>query len=553
MDRGKEARASRSKRGQKEDEMRLRTEAAEVLDLQRNGDLDMALDRAMSLFNASPCPMIYNLVGDLNMKAFHSRAAKGSPEMSLWIATDMYGSAAKAVPDCIETTTAHGESLSASKEYIDVERVLSIAKSSGIAYAVHRAAAVATTFPKSARAQFLPAYVALDLAKSIEPDADKEEVLQCALKIMDSAAKISDHSLVIALFRAGLMAVLHDYAAAEDECCRALAIEKADDPSSHDIPVGSTKGDEYDDRICFVKKQIHGLLQTLVLFARRDWSLITSEKQRMILSVRLDVLCEYYSKINRSLSKSLTDAHHFEVADAAELQREKRKEGNDIIKAVKKKLRNLPSDRSSNEFHVACKIIQEMCHKLLKSSCTDYREFVLPLLRFHRWLSYSDNLIAGEDKRSEVLVENANPSDLELIDVEDNGVKPSATLETKGTSNYQNSVQDVPKILVPKISDPSLYKPPPDPRIVNQQATRYGYSALHRPAIGQSVVTPVNRLVEIVDAANKFDPYEVEHSHQSYRREQAKIPKDQELCVICFFERYSTIAMASGKVSYVIF
>lgn len=33
---------------------------------------------------------------------------------------------------------------------------------------------------------------------------------------------------------------------------------------------------------------------------------------------------------------------------------------------------------------------------------------------------------------SEVLVENANPSDLELIDVEDNGVKPSATLETKG-------------------------------------------------------------------------------------------------------------------------
>ncbi|XP_052135556.1 uncharacterized protein LOC127754129 [Oryza glaberrima] len=305
-----------------------------------------------------------------------------------------------------------------------------------------------------------------------------------------------------------------------------------------------------------------------------------------------------------------------EVADAAELQREKRKEGNDIIKAVKKKLRNLPSDRSSNEFHVACKIIQEMCHKLLKSSCTDYREFVLPLLRFHRWrelkkcisqgeitsrpnitnkdiddifmngccspewnasleldsktdkqnkhttnlkLSYSDNLIAGEDKRSEVLVENANPSDLELIDVEDNGVKPSATLETKvkigqfndeiaGTSNYQNSVQDVPKILVPKISDPSLYKPPPDPRIVNQQATRYGYSALHRPAIGQSVVTPVNRLVEIVDAANKFDPYEVEHSHQSYRREQAKIPKDQELCVICFFERYSTIAMASGKI-----
>lgn len=331
-----------------------------------------------------------------------------------------------------------------------MESVLSIAKSSGIAYAVHRAAAVATTFPKSARVQFLPVYVALDLAKSIEPDADKEEVLQCALKIMDSAAKISDHSLVIALFRAGLMAVLHDYAAAEDECCRALAIEKADDPSSHDIPVGSTKGDEYDDRICFVKKQIHGLLQTLVLFARRDWSLITSEKQRMILSVRLDVLCEYYSKINRSLSKSLTDAHHFvssnkswilrkcphsgcsnitfdstvmlwthlcnshfgslgekllevsdpnlcedvmgegehccsldvidvckdssqhdlfrfmnvegafgsfllspftgkEVADAAELQREKRKEGNDIIKAVKKKLRNLPSDRSSNE------------------------------------------------------------------------------------------------------------------------------------------------------------------------------------------------------------
>lgn len=331
-----------------------------------------------------------------------------------------------------------------------MESVLSIAKSSGIAYAVHRAAAVATTFPKSARVQFLPLYVALDLAKSIEPDADKEEVLQCALKIMDSAAKISDHSLVIALFRAGLMAVLHDYAAAEDECCRALAIEKADDPSSHDIPVGSTKGDEYDDRICFVKKQIHGLLQTLVLFARRDWSLITSEKQRMILSVRLDVLCEYYSKINRSLSKSLTDAHHFvssnkswilrkcphsgcsnitfdstvmlwthlcnshfgslgekllevsdpnlcedvmgegehccsldvidvckdssqhdlfcfmnvegafgsfllspftakEVADAAELQREKRKEGNDIIKAVKKKLRNLPSDRSSNE------------------------------------------------------------------------------------------------------------------------------------------------------------------------------------------------------------
>ncbi|EEE52330.1 hypothetical protein OsJ_34359 [Oryza sativa Japonica Group] len=490
MDRGKEARASRSKRGQKEDEMRLRREAAEVLDLQRNGDLDMALDRAMSLFNASP------------------------------------------FPDCIETTTAHGESLSASKEYslaesqfnralsiarpldpaihnisygvslpekasksqritaarerlqraidinnnacceVDVERVLSIAKSSGVAYAVHRAAAVATTFPKSARAQFLPTYVALDLAKSIEPDADKEELRMSVVE----------------------------------------PIEKADDPSSHDIPVGSTKGDEYDDRICFVKKQIHGLLQTLVLFARRDWSLITSEKQRMILSVRLDVLCEYYSKINRSLSKSLTDAHHFEVADAAELQREKRKEGNDIIKAVKKKLRNLPSDRSSNE------------------------------------LSYSDNLIAGEDKRSEVLVENANPSDLELIDVEDNGVKPSATLETKGTSNYQNSVQDVPKILVPKISDPSLYKPPPDPRIVNQQATRYGYSALHRPAIGQSVVTPVNRLVEIVDAANKFDPYEVEHSHQSYRREQAKIPKDQELCVICFFERYSTIAMASGKI-----
>uniref|UniRef100_A0A0E0F6X2 C2H2-type domain-containing protein n=1 Tax=Oryza meridionalis TaxID=40149 RepID=A0A0E0F6X2_9ORYZ len=606
-----------------------RIEAGDVLQIYRNGDLDTALSQCLEItttkYKLSPPPLLSNLLGYLGMKAFLF-AGEVQPELAercAKVALESYGKATEYVPNCIETAASYGEAMSALKLYrsaeIELNRAMSIARpldpaihnilygvgipdkstknhriaaakeklhraidinrnsicadsitdvlniigSEGPLSAVQSATTVATCFPHSARAQYLPAYVALKVAQGLRPDIDNTEILHCALSIMDKAANDFGCSLVIALFRAKLMVVFGDYGAAESECYRALCIDQPDDPKAHEIPFGSIKGEEYDDRICSVKRQIHRLLQSIVLFATRDWSLMTCETQGTIWSVRADVLRQHYHSISHALSEVISNAQN--LIRAVEIQKNNQKEGNEIIKTIKKKLRSLPSDRSSNEvwhlyiigfslaflpkFSLSSKKIQEMCSTLAKKSSFDYREIILPLTRSYQWLGLS-HLV------SEVLAEDANamvnrkPSDITSIGEEDIGMKLSATLELKekdvqfsdevaGTSSYQmDSVQTF---------EPSLYKPPPDPPTISRQAIRYGYNALHKPAVGPNATTPINRLIEIVNEVNNFDPYKMELSHESYRRELAKIPKDQELCAACFFERFSIVTMTSGK------
>lgn len=57
---------------------------------------------------------------------------------------------------------------------------------------------------------------------------------------------------------------------------------------------------------------------------------------------------------------------------------------------------------------------------------------------------------------------------------------------------------------------------------------------------------------QIVNEVNNFDPYKMELSHESYRRELAKIPKDQELCAACFFRKifYCHHDLRKGKLCY---
>lgn len=537
--------------------------------------LSQCLEITTTKYKLSPPPLLSNLLGYLGMKAFLF-AGEVQPELAercAKVALESYGKATEYVPNCIETAASYGEAMSALKLYrsaeIELNRAMSIARpldpaihnilygvdipdkstknhriaaakeklhraidinrnsicadsitdvlniigSEGPLSAVQSATTVATCFPHSARAQYLPAYVALKVAQGLRPDIDNTEILHCALSIMDKAANDFGCSLVIALFRAKLMVVFGDYGAAESECYRALCIDQPDDPKAHEIPFGSIKGEEYDDRICSVKRQIHRLLQSIVLFATRDWSLMTCETQGTIWSVRADVLRQHYHSISHALSEVISNAQSFvnshsswilmacphptckgigkfntifmfwehvikehlsslhavsapkicesmmeghqsldvigfakdsdqqvifyfknmedlfgtfildpfstsDLIRAVEIQKNNQKEGNEIIKTIKKKLRSLPSDRSSNEvwhlyiigfslaflpkvhygaysyschgfilqFSLSSKKIQEMCSTLAKKSSFDYREIILPLTRSYQWV-----------------------------------------------------------------------------------------------------------------------------------------------------------------------
>ncbi|EEC68111.1 hypothetical protein OsI_36014 [Oryza sativa Indica Group] len=203
-----------------------------------------------------------------------------------------------------------------------VAEVLATVEHHGAASAVHGAAKLADRYPSSARAQCLPAYVAVELARERRGGAaypataatPRHKTLRRALATMDTAARTFDRSLVVALFRAKLLACLHDYDAAEAECRRALAVDNPDDPAAHEIPLGSAIGEEYDDMVSSLRKQLCDLQKKLVLLAVHDWASMESEKQSQILSVSIDELREHYSKIDQIAANTVSEARRFSKA-----------------------------------------------------------------------------------------------------------------------------------------------------------------------------------------------------------------------------------------------
>lgn len=133
------------------------------------------------------------------------------------------------------------------------------------AEAGNRASLLARTFPYSARAQFLRAYIDLEQVRSLDPAMDKKQLLHRTLGLIGDAAKTFNHSLVIALFHAKLLFVLNEFDDAERECRRALSIETPNDPNLDDLPPGAVSGEDMDARVSSAKKQVRVLLKQIVV------------------------------------------------------------------------------------------------------------------------------------------------------------------------------------------------------------------------------------------------------------------------------------------------
>ncbi|KAF0904667.1 hypothetical protein E2562_036036 [Oryza meyeriana var. granulata] len=349
-----------------------RQDAVAVLQMHREGRHEEALARAADLAtNNRSSAVACNLAGDLNLKAYF-RNRQRNPELALKhanSAVEHYNLAMNASPNCIETIAAFGEALSASKQHdraaakfrwaksisspadpanqhaafdtrglstkkeriakakdrlqraVDINtnasceeevlKVLDIMARQGLDAAGRAVVNVGYRFPLSARAQLLRAHVMLQLSNSLLQEIDRRWILIVALHIISEAALTFKNSLVIALSHGEVLAILRKYDAAEKECYRALRIDKPRDPVGHDIPPGSVGGEEYADRVCFVKEQIHALLKRVVSAAVHDFSLMTREQQEDILSVRVNTLYEHFKGIDPSLANSILDAQLF--------------------------------------------------------------------------------------------------------------------------------------------------------------------------------------------------------------------------------------------------
>ena len=140
-----------------------------------------------------------------------------------------------------EELRRHLHQINSSKEDNEIAQVLALTGSSRDDSALAAAAEVAKRFPFSARAQLLPVFMEVEMVRTLSRDDRKKmKILAWAVKSISDVAISFPSSLVIAIYRAKLLAVLGEYEAAERECNRALCIEEPVDPKLHDIPLGST-------------------------------------------------------------------------------------------------------------------------------------------------------------------------------------------------------------------------------------------------------------------------------------------------------------------------
>ncbi|KAF0897518.1 hypothetical protein E2562_038741 [Oryza meyeriana var. granulata] len=454
-----------------DDVLLLRAEAEAALRLHREDRRDEALSRAMDLavtHNSSPLALI--LSGDLNMIAYcqNRRSDAALAGRQAKFAAACYKMSLDVVPGCVETFAAYGEALTALGMYrtawdaftraaaiahpadpaahrlgygrssgstkgervemakaklrraIDcyanarcedaVAEVLGAVEHVGAASAVHGPAKLADRFPSSARAQCLPAYVCLELSRGATPAATAK-TLRRALAMLDNAAGSFDRSLMVALFRAKLLACLHDYDAAEVECRRALAVDNPDDPAAHDIPLGSVIGEEYDDRVSCLREQFIDVQKKLVLLAAEDWESMNCEKQGEILSVSIDKLHEHYSKIDQIAESTISDALRFSrrheswrfwicarssghcagkkfLDTASLLDHLCNKHPDELWENLESFLDPKLCENASQDgcsFDEACSEMQDLWLKFTKLSVFDYREAIMPLARMYQW------------------------------------------------------------------------------------------------------------------------------------------------------------------------
>ncbi|EEC68110.1 hypothetical protein OsI_36012 [Oryza sativa Indica Group] len=272
-----------------------------------------------------------------------------------------------------------------------VAEVLATVEHHGAASAVHGAAKLADRYPSSARAQCLPAYVAVELARERRGGAaypataatPRHKTLRRALATMDTAARTFDRSLVVALFRAKLLACLHDYDAAEAECRRALAVDNPDDPAAHEIPLGSAIGEEYDDMVSSLRKQLCDLQKKLVLTVLENGILRMPLRDGLSCHDESDTVTEH-RWYDRAIVKPTS--WWKEIRDPVRDDGwRKCSELIEILDRIKKKLRACPKDLSSSEFDQVRSEMQDLWLKFTELSVFDYREAVVPLARMYQW------------------------------------------------------------------------------------------------------------------------------------------------------------------------
>lgn len=92
--------------------------------------------------------------------------------------------------------------------------------------ALKRAQGTASIYSFSIRAYLLHAHMSMEFAYSLL-DGVRKSALQCVLPIIDNAEQQHkrdfQNSLVVSIFWAKMLYLLHDYAAAEQECRRGLS------------------------------------------------------------------------------------------------------------------------------------------------------------------------------------------------------------------------------------------------------------------------------------------------------------------------------------------
>jgi len=183
-----------------------------------------------------------------------------------------------------EELRRHLHQINSSKEDNEIAQILALTGSSRDDSALAAAAEVAKRFPFSARAQLLPVFMEVEMVRTLSRDDKKKmKILAWSVKSVSDVANTFPSSLVIAIYRAKLLAVLGEYEAAERECNRALCIEEPVDPKLHDIPLGSYSGEDYSARVLAAKNEIYGVLKLLA--AQRQWALKTKETTRRICCV----------------------------------------------------------------------------------------------------------------------------------------------------------------------------------------------------------------------------------------------------------------------------
>ncbi|KAK3118833.1 hypothetical protein QOZ80_9BG0708920 [Eleusine coracana subsp. coracana] len=192
-----------------------------------------------------------------------------------------------------------------------VERVLDAARQSGAAEGRKQGKRVAEAFPNLARAQYLNAYMDLEFVRGLDASIDRRAFLRRTLTIAERASQAFPRSAVIASFLAKILFVLGEYDSAERECRRALSMKEPDDPEHDCIPPGSISGENRGTRLVSLACEFHELLNRILVVAKDYWDSMSSERQDGFLSVRLDVLQDEYSNVDRSKAFTISEVQSF--------------------------------------------------------------------------------------------------------------------------------------------------------------------------------------------------------------------------------------------------